>query len=120
MNNKTVMLFDDDAQILDVCTMVLEFSGYDVITSATVENIVEQVMVVRPDVILMDNWIPDIGGVRATQLIKQDENIRHIPVIYISANSDIEDLAREAGADLYLAKPFDLEQLERAVQDSIG
>jgi len=118
MNNKTVMLFDDDARILDVCTMVLEFSGYEVVTSTTVENIVEQVVAVGPDVILMDNWIPDIGGVLATQLIKQDENIRHIPVIYISANSNAEDLAREAGAERYLAKPFDIEQLERAIQES--
>lgn len=114
-----MMLFDDDAQILDVCTMVLEFSGYDVITSPTVENIVEQVAAVQPAVILMDNWIPDIGGVRATQLIKQHESIRHIPVIYISANSNVEDLAREAGAERYLAKPFDIEQLEKAVQESI-
>ena len=65
----------------------------------------------------MDNWIPDDGGIIATQTLKKDENLKHIPVIYFSANSDIELLANHAGAETYLAKPFDLEELERVIND---
>lgn len=119
MNNKTVLLFDDDIQILEVCTLILEYSGYTVATSSNVENVVDQVKAVRPDVILMDNWIPDIGGIRATQLIKQNPEVGHIPVIYISANSNIESLARQAGADTYLAKPFNMDQLEGIVRQGL-
>jgi two-component system cell cycle response regulator DivK len=68
-----------------------------------------------PAVILMDNWIPDEGGIIATQRIKSNEILKDIPVIYFSANSDIESLTRSAGADAYLAKPFDLEDLERVI-----
>ena len=68
-----------------------------------------------PDVILMDNWIPDDGGIIATQTLKKQEDLKHIPVIYFSANSDIQLLASHAGAETYLAKPFDLEELERKI-----
>ena len=68
-----------------------------------------------PAVILMDNWIPDDGGIIATQTIKKVEKLKDIPVIYFSANSDIELLANHAGAETYLAKPFDLEELERVI-----
>jgi len=66
-------------------------------------------------VILMDNWIPDEGGIMATQALKTNEALKNIPVIYFSANSDIQLLADHAGAETYLAKPFDLEELERVI-----
>ena len=72
-----------------------------------------------PQVILMDNWIPDTGGVIATQSIKQEADLKDIPVIYFSANNDIQSLARQAGADTYLEKPFDLNELE-AVIDKVA
>jgi two-component system cell cycle response regulator DivK len=63
----------------------------------------------------MDNWIPDTGGIVATQSIKADPELRNIPIIYFSANNDIKSLAKEAGADAFLEKPFDIEDLERVV-----
>ncbi|MNV83979.1 CAI-1 autoinducer sensor kinase/phosphatase CqsS [compost metagenome] len=65
----------------------------------------------------MDNWIPKIGGVEATRLLKNHPLYRNIPVIYLSANTDIETLAQQAGADSYLAKPFDLEDLENRIAE---
>ena len=68
-----------------------------------------------PDVILMDNWIPDIGGVKATRLVKDSGNFSHIPVIFFSANNNVNELAVEAGADFFLQKPFDITELETIV-----
>ncbi len=68
-----------------------------------------------PDVILMDNWIPDAGGIVATQILKNNDELKSIPVVYFSANSDIQLLANQAGAETYLAKPFDLDELERII-----
>lgn len=115
MNNKTILIFDDDVNILEVCSIVLEACGYHVAVSETSHDIIEKVTEVKPDVILMDNWIPDIGGVKATQLLKQHPDFKHLPVIYVSANNDIHLLAETAGADTYLAKPFDLADLENIV-----
>ncbi|MBE8723065.1 response regulator [Sphingobacterium pedocola] len=115
MKDKTVLIFDDDVNILEVCSIVLEACGYRVAVSETSHDIIEKVTEIRPDVILMDNWIPDIGGVKATQLLKQHPDFNHLPVIYVSANNDIHLLAETAGADTYLAKPFDLADLENSV-----
>ncbi|GGH26051.1 response regulator [Sphingobacterium alkalisoli] len=115
MNDKTILIFDDDVNILEVCSIVLEACGYNVAVSETSHDIIEKVIEIKPDVILMDNWIPDIGGVKATQLLKQHPDFGHLPVIYVSANNDIHLLAETAGADAYLAKPFDLSDLENVV-----
>lgn len=114
-SNKKIFIFDDDSAILDIFSIVLESSGYTIFTSQTSDDIIEKVNDARPDLIIMDNWIPSIGGIEATNLLKNNDEFKHIPVIYCSANSDISNLAKKAGADVYLAKPFDLDELENLV-----
>lgn len=115
MKNKTILVFDDDKAILEIFTIVLESAGYNVKISATSHDIIEKVSESNPDVVIMDNWIPDIGGVEATKLLKSHPDYKHIPVIYCSANNDVESLANRAGAETYLSKPFDLDELEQKV-----
>lgn len=111
-NKKKILIFEDDISILEIVTIILEDAGYRVSVSQTSHDIIEKVAELTPDLILMDNWIPDIGGKEATRLLKKHPRFQHIPVIYITANSDIAALAEVAGADDFLAKPFDLEDLE--------
>src|ERR1700709_972752 len=117
MNNKTkkIVIFDDDEDILSICSFILEEQGWEVHAFTDCNKIEEKVSAILPNVILMDNWIPDDGGIIATQTLKKSEHLKNIPVIYFSANSDIELLANHAGAETYLAKPFDLEELERVI-----
>ena len=112
---KKIIIFDDDEDILSICSYILEEQGWEVHTFTDCNDITEKVARIFPDVILMDNWIPDAGGIIATQTLKKDEELKHIPVVYFSANSDIQLLADHAGAETYLAKPFDLEELERVI-----
>ncbi|MFA6248607.1 MAG: response regulator [Mucilaginibacter sp.] len=117
MNDKVkkIIIFDDDEDILSICSYILEEQGWEVHTFTDCNDIIEKVAGIFPDVILMDNWIPDVGGINATQTLKKDETLKQIPVVYFSANSDIQLLADHAGAESYLAKPFDLEDLERVI-----
>ena len=115
MSKKKILIFDDDKTILEVITIIFEENGYQVEISETSHDIIEKVSSFKPDVILMDNWIPRIGGVEATKLLKSNEEFKSIPVIYVTANNDIVALAKEAQADDYVAKPFDLEDLEEKV-----
>jgi DNA-binding NtrC family response regulator len=112
---KKIIIFDDDEDILSICSYILEEQGWEVHTYTDCNNIIEKVSGVHPNVILMDNWIPDAGGIIATQTLKKSEDLKNIPVVYFSANSDIQLLADHAGAETYLAKPFDLEELERVI-----
>ena len=113
--NKKIVIFDDDEDILSICSFILEEQGWKVYAFTDCNKIAERVSAILPSVILMDNWIPDDGGIIATQILKKTEKLKNIPVIYFSANSDIELLANHAGAETYLAKPFDLEELERVI-----
>ena len=115
-NGKKIIIFDDDEDILSVCTYVLEEQGWEVHVFTDCNQIIDKVTSVMPDVILMDNWIPDTGGIVATQTLKSNDALKKIPVIYFSANSDIQLLAKQAGAEAYLAKPFDLEDMERIIE----
>ncbi|MBK0380206.1 response regulator [Mucilaginibacter segetis] len=114
-DNHKIIIFDDDEDILSICSYILEEQGWDVYTFTDCTNILEKVSGIMPDVILMDNWIPESGGIIATQTLKKNESLKNIPVVYFSANSDIQLLAQHAGAETHLAKPFDLEELEKVV-----
>jgi CheY-like chemotaxis protein len=115
ITEKTIVIFDDDEDILSICSFILEEQGWTVYAYTDCNNIIEKISAVMPDIIIMDNWIPDDGGIIATQTLKKNEALKNIPVIYFSANSDIEQLASHAGAETYLAKPFDLEDLEMVI-----
>lgn len=114
--NKKIFIFDDNLQILELCTEILEDLGCDVKTSPTTNDVVTQVSAFMPDLILMDNWLPDLSGIEATRLIKANSALAPIPVIYFSANTNISALAAEAGAEDFLAKPFDIDQFEDKVK----
>lgn len=114
-DTKKIIIFDDDDDILSICSYILQEQGWEVHTFTDCNDIAERVTTIYPDVIMMDNWIPDAGGIIATQTLKQSEDLKDIPVIYFSANSDIQLLANHAGAETYLAKPFDLDDLEKVI-----
>jgi CheY-like chemotaxis protein len=117
---KKVLILDDDLDILQICSIVLKKKGFDVIALNTSNNIIELVSHHRPDVILMDNWIPGPGGVEATRMLKNDIGLQTIPVIFFSANSNVTQLATEAKADYFLQKPFDITELEDIVNEAIN
>ncbi|WP_312697944.1 MULTISPECIES: response regulator [Sphingobacterium] len=120
MVNKKILIFDDDQHVLEIFTIVLEDMGYIVEQSRTSHDVLDKVTSFQPDLIFMDNWIPDIGGVAATQILKSNPLYRDIPVILVSANSDIEFLASQAKANSFLSKPFDLDSLEGIVKNVLS
>lgn len=115
---KRVLVCDDDKEILEVLDLVLTGAGWEVITSEHVNGIIEQVANSNPSVIIMDNWIPDTGGIIATQHIKSHPVYQSIPVVYSTANDNIDELAKQAGADLSIGKPFDLDEFERIMEQA--
>jgi DNA-binding NtrC family response regulator len=116
---KRVLILDDDLDILQICTIVLKRKGYEVSTLNNSNQIVENVRASKPDVILMDNWIPGPGGIESTRLLKSDAELQDIPVIFFSANSNVSQLAEEAKADYFLQKPFDIAELEDIVSQAV-
>lgn len=118
-DKKTVMVFDDDPDTLALCTIVLENKGYNVHTRDNSNDVINYIDQYKPDVILMDNCIPGLGGIKATQQIKQHLQYGKIPVIYFSANNNIDLLAQEAGAEKYICKPFNINNLEQIIEEAL-
>ncbi|MDZ4808990.1 MAG: response regulator [Bacteroidota bacterium] len=117
---KKVLVYDDDVDILGLCATILKLQGFDVLCKDNCKELITDIESYKPDVILMDNWLPDIGGVKAIQLIKSIEHLKQIPVVFFSANSQVEELAKEAGADYMLQKPFELDDLEKIIITAIS
>jgi len=120
MMRKKVLIYDDDTDLLEVCSLILQSKSFEVITKDKCTDLLDDLNEHQPDVILMDNWIPDQGGVKATRLIKASEKFNHIPVIFFSANNDVSEMAIEAGAEYFLQKPFDITELESIVINAVN
>ncbi|MEO7216527.1 response regulator [Mucilaginibacter sp.] len=118
--SKTVLIFDDDSSIVDILTYIFEERGWKVHSSEDSTNVLEKIDRYHPDLIMMDNNIPDCGGIVATQTIKKQENLHNIPVIFFSAHADVKALSWQAGADYYLAKPFGLAHINNMIDQLFG
>lgn len=112
MANKKILVADDDAGIVDVMQIVLSDEGYDVITTMNGNNILK-LCEQKPDLIFLDIWMSGIDGNIICRQLKANEQLRHIPVIMFSANRDTRQISIECGADDFLAKPFDINELVR-------
>ncbi len=115
---KCILIFDDDAEILLVCKIILEGQNYRVETRIFCDNIIEDISQVKPDIILMDLWIPEIGGEHAISLVKKNEATRHIPVILFSANAEIEEISNRSGANGFLKKPFEVKAMLAIIENN--
>jgi DNA-binding NtrC family response regulator len=90
---KCILIYDDDVEILIVCKAILEMDNYRVETITNCENIIDDISHHKPDIILMDLWIPKIGGENAIILMHENSSTSHIPVILFSANDEIEKVS---------------------------
>jgi CheY-like chemotaxis protein len=115
----SVFIFDDDQDVLLMCGIVLQKQGYEVNTCHVTDDIVSRVADARPDLVIMDNKIPPYGGISATQILKKDPATRDIPVLFFSANLQVEQLSQEAGADAFIQKPFNLSDFENTVYELV-
>ena len=112
-----VLIYDDDIEILKVCKVILESQNYRVEVVSTCENILNDIDGMKPDIILMDLWIPEIGGENAIRIMRQNPQTSHIPVILFSANDEIEKISKRINANGFLKKPFDILMLRQTIKN---
>ncbi len=114
-SKKKILIADDDPAILDVLTLFLEEVGYEVETSDG-STIIGDFQNGYPDLLLLDIWLSGWNGRDVCLALKSQEATKHLPIILISANNEAQKIAREAGADDFLAKPFNLDEVLRKVE----
>lgn len=113
MTKRVILVVDDDPGLQKLVGLSLRRAGYGVITATTGEEGVEKVRTERPDLVLMDVMMPGIDGFEATKRIRRLPEGRHIPIIFLSAQSEVDATVRglRIGGDDYVAKPVKIREL---------
>ncbi len=114
----TILVVDDEVPFLDMLHMLLEGAGYRVLTASDGLEAMAIVHRHRPDVALLDDMLPGMNGGEICLTIKQDPQLRHIPVILYSAGARVRDRSfiERVGADAVLYKPFKPEDVKSVIR----
>jgi CheY-like chemotaxis protein len=115
MENKKILICDDDEGILDMLELILEDTPYQIIAEQNSLNVLSLVEKLSPDLVLLDLWMPILSGDQVLKAIRSDPFTKDVPVIIISASRESERIARTAGASAFIAKPFDFNELVTAI-----
>ena len=117
-----ILVIEDDKDVRETIVYILEDHKYEVVSSADAK-ILKSLNHFKPDIIIMDNWLTewksDANGQQLSRQLKLNPATSHIPVIIISAMSNIKEIAEAGLADAYLQKPFDVISLINVVQKFI-
>lgn len=114
--SQTVLIADDNPQILELMEAYLEPLGVRVVTARDGQETLTRVRESAPDLILLDIMMPRRSGFEVCRILKQDERLADVPIIMVTALNEVGDMerAKECGADDFLTKPVNkLELLER-------
>ena len=121
MNNsgKTILLVDDEQDIIDSLSVRLQASGYQIVSARDGLEALKKARSVDPDLIILDLMLPKMDGYKVARLLKFDKKYSDIPIMILSARGQEIDkeLARSAGADDYLVKPFDSAELLNRIKE---
>ncbi|WP_091211465.1 response regulator [Mucilaginibacter gossypiicola] len=109
-NTKKIMIADDDPGIVDAVEIILDFEGYEVSSTVNGTTLLDM-QTEFPDLLLLDIWMSGSDGRDICRELKKRDSTKDIPIIMISASRDIEKSAYDAGADDFLAKPFEIDDL---------
>ena len=120
MEKKKILVVEDGELNRDLLIQLLE-DQYQVVVAVDGEEGVRKAEQEKPDLILMDLGLPVLDGWEATERIKANNELKHIPVIAVTSHAMVGDerRAREVGCDDYLSKPIDEEELLRKISKFI-
>ncbi len=117
--SKKILVVDDDEGILEAFELMLTSAGYEVETSTKNGDYIGQKLKNTPDLIILDVLLSGTDGRYICKKLKSQKHTKHIPVIMISAHPDAKETAFEAGADDFIPKPFEMNDLLEKVAQYI-
>lgn len=120
-NTKRLLLIDDDPNLILLVRDYLEFRGYEVITAENGKLAWQVLAETTPDLIICDIMMPEMDGYAFVEKLRQDAKLKCLPVIFLSAKGQTHDRIKglNTGADVYIVKPFEPEELVAQVESSL-
>ncbi|WP_199246282.1 response regulator transcription factor [[Phormidium] sp. ETS-05] len=115
----TILVVDDDPGIRLAVGDYLEFCGYSVLVAANGKDALESLSTYRPQLMVTDAVMPEMDGFELVKQIRQIPSMRLLPVIFLTAHAKTQDriLGYQLGCDIYLPKPFELEELGAVIRN---
>ena len=122
MIKSSILVVDDVVNNLELLEEILDDTGYEVRTALSGEMALKSIAVQKPDLILLDIMMPGIDGYKTCEMIKKEESLADIPIIFLSAKSEAEDKVKgfELGAVDYLPKPFEVVEVPARLQTHLS
>ncbi len=119
---KKILIVDDEQDIVESLKFVLEAADYICYCAYNGEDGLKLAKDIMPDLIILDVMMPKINGYKISRLLKYDKKYKNIPILMITARSQKEDklIGEETGADEYITKPFDLDEVVNTVKKYLG
>ncbi len=119
--HRRLLLIDDDPNLILLVKDYLEFRGYEVITAENGREALELLEQDTPDMIICDVMMPEMDGYSLVEHVRQDARMSWIPVLFLSAKGQSQDRVKglSTGADVYMVKPFEPEELVAQVESSL-
>ena len=113
MTTDKILVVDDDADAREILSSRLQACGYDVLMAENGWQALEQVRLKKPSLILLDVMMPELDGFTVCKFLKEKEETKKIPVIFLTAREQLQDVERgfTSGADDYVLKPINWERL---------
>jgi DNA-binding NarL/FixJ family response regulator len=120
-NQKKLLLIDDDPNLILLVKDYLEFRGYEVVTAENGREALEVLESSTPDMIICDVMMPEMDGYSLVSTIRSEPKTSWIPVLFLSAKGQSQDRVKglNIGADVYMVKPFEPEELVAQVESSL-
>jgi DNA-binding response OmpR family regulator len=112
-----VLLMDDDKDICVMVEAILKFAGYKVQSCLLPDQLQEKLMIANPQLLLMDMLLSGTDGRDVCRKLKTDPSTSKIKIIMMSAHPDADKSCREAGADDFISKPFDIDYFISVVKN---
>jgi two-component system phosphate regulon response regulator PhoB len=121
MANETILIVDDEEDVLELVRYNLEKNGYTVTTAATGEEALRKVRTKTPDLMILDLMLPGVDGLNVCKQLKADPKTEYLPIIMLTAKGGEADIVTglELGADDYITKPFSPKVLVARVRRSL-
>ncbi|MCX6082638.1 MAG: response regulator [Chloroflexi bacterium] len=116
-----ILIIEDDLDVADMLNAYFRVQGYEVMTSNWGEDGVRAVANARPNLVILDIRLPDIDGYEVARRLRADRKTKSIPIIFLTEKRDRADRLQglEIGADDYITKPFDVQELRLRVRNAI-
>jgi len=121
-NNKTIMVVDDNPDIITIVKTILEGKGYTVLSASSGLELLNMLKNQKPDLIILDIMMPEMDGLEVLSRLKAVTDTATIPVILLTAKVQYEDVlgGYKLGADYYITKPFTSTQLVNGINLLLG